>query len=482
MNKRNWGICYSGNKGPEKRALEFIYREVGKYILRDPEIYMHFVMPCVHVAELNGELPESNVIVLGTLKDNGLLQTFIKKEEVPEHGYIIKAIAHPKNPEWKAIFICGDGPKEVFYGAVDFVDDYLVKAEYVCEDANIHLQKENFLHPLPNANISAAPDFETRSVFTWGHPINDYRAYIEDLARLKLNQVIIWNDFLPINADDIVEYAHSFGMEVIWGYAWGWGFDCTKENIQALDVLSEEILREYHRTYQGKNWDGIYFQSFTEGPEYIDGIRVSEAVVELVNKTAGALLAENPNLRILFGLHAQSVKKYLDDIAKVDKRLEIIWEDCGSFPYKCCVGGFTDDNMEKWEVTDNILSLREDGKNGFVYKCQLTMEWSRGRVAHQPGPYVMGKMADEIIKHDEEILIPAWRAYSVKWLKHGEEAHRLTQKIYGSSKGKVNMCLAGMFSGGIWFPTALCAQMFWDCKESYEEIQRKVLSRGWIRF
>ncbi|MBO5669983.1 MAG: hypothetical protein J6S41_00405, partial [Clostridia bacterium] len=34
-----------------------------------------------------------------------------------------------------------------------------------------------------------------------------------------------------------------------------------------------------------------------------------------------------------FGLHATSVNTHLDSIARVDKRVEIVWEDCGEFPY-----------------------------------------------------------------------------------------------------------------------------------------------------
>jgi hypothetical protein len=39
---------------------------------------------------------------------------------------------------------------------------------------------------------------------------------------LKLNQLIIWNDYMPLNVEEIIDYAHSYGIEVIFGYAWGW--------------------------------------------------------------------------------------------------------------------------------------------------------------------------------------------------------------------------------------------------------------------
>ena len=43
--------------------------------------------------------------------------------------------------------------------------------------------------------------------------------------------------------------------------------------------------------------------------------------------------------------------------------------------------------------------------------------------------------------------------------------------------GDVNMNLAGTLSGGIWFPFALTAQLFWDCTIDYDELLERVLKR-----
>ena len=51
-------------------------------------------------------------------------------------------------------------------------------------------------------------------------------AHLENMARMKLNQLILWNDFAPINKKDFTDCAHSFGISVMWGYAWGWSLDC----------------------------------------------------------------------------------------------------------------------------------------------------------------------------------------------------------------------------------------------------------------
>ena len=60
---------------------------------------------------------------------------------------------------------------------------------------------------------------------------------------------------------------------------------------------------------------------------------VAETVVNLVNEAAEELWKITPDLHLIFGLHATSVREQLDKIAKVDKRIEILWEDCGEFPY-----------------------------------------------------------------------------------------------------------------------------------------------------
>ena len=39
---------------------------------------------------------------------------------------------------------------------------------------------------------------------------------------------------MPINAKEIIDYAHEYDIEVIWGYAWGWSTACKDFNIDAI--------------------------------------------------------------------------------------------------------------------------------------------------------------------------------------------------------------------------------------------------------
>ena len=89
-------------------------------------------------------------------------------------------------------------------------------------DSANHMIGETFDYPLYEYTYSEVSDHKIRSIFTWGHSINNFREYIDNMARVRLNEVIIWNDYVPINIDEIVEYAHSYGISVVLGYSWGW--------------------------------------------------------------------------------------------------------------------------------------------------------------------------------------------------------------------------------------------------------------------
>ena len=200
MDKRNWKIIYNTYYGMEKKAVELISKELGAQILRDQGRYTLHVLPC----EKEGKaVLDRNAVVVGLWEESELIQKHIKAEEIRPDGYVVKVT---ENDGFKLALIAAHDPAALFYGAVDFVDDYFVKA--TPRHGALHLADEIFENELPEYYNSSAPAIKTRSVFTWGHPINDYRDYIENMARLKLNQLIIWNDYAPLNAEDIVAYAH----------------------------------------------------------------------------------------------------------------------------------------------------------------------------------------------------------------------------------------------------------------------------------
>lgn len=74
-----------------------------------------------------------------------------------------------------------------------------------------------------------------------GHPINNYMEYIDNMARMKFNRLIIWNDHLPLNIEDVVKYAHEYEIDVILGFSWGWSRKCSDIDFENLDTLTNEI-------------------------------------------------------------------------------------------------------------------------------------------------------------------------------------------------------------------------------------------------
>lgn len=470
MDKRNWKIIYAKYEQMEQKAIDLVSAEVGKIICRDQGVYTLHVLPC----EKFGCEVNTNAIAIGLYQENPFAQQFFKAADVPENGYAIKVCDNPDNEELKLVVITAWDARNLFYGAVDFVDDYLPSAAPVA--GGLRTPYETFNHKLPDYEKKSFSKVKTRSIFTWGHPINDYRKYIENIARLKINQLIVWNDFIPLNAEAIVNYAHEYGIELIWGFPWGWGTDCRKIDFDKLDELRESIVQTFRDNYNGTG-DGIYFQSFTEiNEDYIGDVLVAEAVTKFVNRVAQDIYAINPEIRVQFGLHALSVKNHIEFFEDVDERIEIIWEDCGTFPYHYLPSTVNNVDFPKTlDFTERIIKQRNFGQIGLVYKGMMTMDWTK--FVHQSGPYVMGRGADGLIQNDVNMLKPIWKYFQAEWMKDGKYVWEFTRFVNKIGGGNVNLCIAGALDGGIWFPEALCAELMWSSEEEYQAIIERVAKK-----
>ena len=477
MDKRNLKIIYSRYEGPEKKALELVYREVEEVVLRDGDRYVHHVLACERAETA---VLDKNAIILGVYDENPFLQRYIDKNEIPEGGYLVRVMDDPEAPDRKLLLVAAHTPVNVFYGAVELVDGYFAYA--VPKRCEHRYHGELFSHPLPDYERAFAPKIPVRNIFTWGHPITDYREYIENMARLRFNELIVWNDYVPLNARDIVEYAHEYGIRIVFGYAWGWSRTCGETDLSRLDLLADEVIATYERDYAPLGLDGIYFQSFTEmNATHIGAQLVAEVVTDFVNDVSARLLEKHPTLSIQFGLHANSVKEHLSYIAKVDPRVYILWENCGSFPYDIFPAHPTEEDYKKAEAfTDEILSQRENGSCGVLYKCHLTLDWVGDNFVHQAGPFVLGMSSDQTKERDLRVASPLWRRFEYFWRENGKDAHRLTRRICELSEGKAGVGLAAQLSGGIFYSEALAAEMIWDPDASYAEIAERLSERRYI--
>ena len=474
MKQTEWKIIYTKYDGIAKKALDLLSKGAGGLLIREPNVYRIYVLPC----EQEGCEVSKNAFFLGCYSDSRLIQRYVDKSEVPEDGFLVKIIQNPNEEDGRFVILTAHTEQELFYSVVSFLDDYI--PGYAPKHGANRMPELIFDSPLPVASYIEAPDYKTRSIFTWGHSINDYRAYIDNMARLKFNELILWNDFVPLNIKDVIEYAHAYGIKVNLGYSWGWIDGCgkiTDISDQRLLELKKGIIAEYESKYSDTGCDGIYFQSFTEREdEFIGGRLIAEAVTTLVNMTSAELLQKHPHLKLQFGLHATSVAKRLDEIAKVDPRVEILWEDCGEFPYH--YQSFVADEIQYDKTlvfTKKLLELRNGIGVGLVFKGVMMLDWTK--FVNQQGPYVMGENSKKTAKHDRCLRASAWLEYSADWIRNGNRAAQMLRFIKNNRLGEVNMCLAGTFDGGIYLPMALCAEMFRSCGEEYADLLSRVARR-----
>lgn len=412
--------------------------------------------------------------------------------EVPDksEAYGIYVGDDPRDASKQLIQICGRDERGLFYGAVDFANRYCGSELLGKQD----MWRRGFwcdpmCRRLPHWQVSCAPAIQKRGIWTWGHMIHDYRGFFENMAKLRLNQIVIWNDHPPINADDVVTYAHAYGIEVIWGFSWGWSQPqyMTKllENFdaEAKRQLKAHILKTYREDYANIAGDGIYFQSFTElFTEEVNGRSIAQLVVELVNDVGGALLDEEPQLELQFGLHAISVKNKQHIIAQTDKRIRIVWEDCGVFPFD-----YRADTVENFDTTlefaKGLLQLRgKEERFGAVLKGMTKLDWFDFH--HFVGRYVMGERSEEYIDRRCVEKAPFWKLIQAGWMKNGSYAAKTIVAIAKGNENAVVQALVedGMLEREIMLPVAMYAQMLWQPEEDFQELLQQVALWPCVRF
>ena len=414
-------------------------------------------------------------IYIGTKQNN----SYIKSRSV---SGLTVAESYAISVKDGTVIIEGFDDAGTLYGVLDFYNKYVAKFNHPHNDrywVNFWVEEE-----IPDFEHISAPSVAERGLWTWGHVIYDYRGYIRHMMKLKMNSVIIWNDFVPANAAEIVEYAHSCNIKVYWGFAWLWDTNCRLFFLDKLDGEPEKILQKYEKEYANSGGDGIYFQTFTELREdNVNGILVAEAAAKFVNKTAALLYEKYPGIELQFGLHATSVKNRLEFIREVDKRIRIVWEDCGSFPFSYVpfdVEGFD----ETLDFTKNIAVLRgDDDRFGAVTKGLVKLDWST--FEHSEGSQCIGVCSEHMRRNRVERKARIWRCIQAGWLANADKAHEAVRDMCRTKKGALSLFALvedGMFEENIMYPVALYSEMLWDCETDIKTLETEVALREYVSF
>ena len=450
-----------------KRALEVLSSTLLDYTKEYPV--------CV-ADDCAEEVSDFRRIYIGTKESNRYIAENGKGEWRSAEEYRISV----KND---TVFIEGSDDAGALYGAIDFYDRFILPNEYPGDPDRYRV---NFFEKdtLPDFEYHSKPSVKERGLWTWGHVIYDYKGYLDHMMLLKMNRVIIWNDFLPVNAREITEYAHARNIKLIWGFSWLWDTDCAKFDMNALDGESQKVFERFEKEFGETEIDGIYFQTFTElNREYIGGVLIADAASRFVNRTAELFYRKYPNIEIEFGLHANSVKHRLDFIKTVDSRIRIVWENCGSFPFS-----YLPDDVKDFEETKDfvkkIASLRGDEERfGVVTKGLVKLDWTC--FEHCVGAQYIGVSTKRMKRDRVDRKAPIWKYIQANWIAYADKALEMVQTMRDSKNGELSVYALvedGMFEENVMWPVALYAQMLWDCDEALPSITSRVALRSDVVF
>ena len=424
------------------------------------------------VVPTDADAPQgSRLFRIGTRQNNPALADLLPP--APAESYRIRV-------RDGVVSIVGSDDGGTLYGCVDFRTRFLLP---LCAPGFDLLPKRPPDGELPDFECESSPATVDRGVWSWGHVVYDFRRFIDNMVRLKMNTLILWNDAPPFYAREMVDYAHENNVRILWGFAWGWDTDCKKITPSTLSALSPETFREYEQKYAPLGGDGIYFQSFTErDDDEVDGRPIASIVTDFVNATAALFFEKYPDLRLEFGLHATSVRGHLDDIARVDPRIRVVWENCGSFPFSYMPADVSDAD-ETRAFVKKIASLRgSDERFGAVTKGFTKLDWTTFR--HLDGSVASGRSSDRFRADRCAKKRDVWRFLQAGWLKNGEVALSIIRAMQSVGREIELTALVedGLFEERIPFPVALCAEMFWDAVDPYPEILYRTAQRPDVEF
>ena len=93
MKQTEWKIIYTKYEGITKKAIHLLSKEAGKLLIREPEVYQLFVLPC----EKEGSVVSKNAFFVGCYNESTAIKEYVAPSEVPEDGFLVKG--HPRSTE-----------------------------------------------------------------------------------------------------------------------------------------------------------------------------------------------------------------------------------------------------------------------------------------------------------------------------------------------------------------------------------------------
>ncbi|MFA7159033.1 MAG: hypothetical protein WC299_06980 [Kiritimatiellia bacterium] len=449
-----WELAYGSYDGVERFALGELNAAAQRCL--------PYVIRCAPAA---GSPPgKENMILFGTAANNPLIAELTSRKLIAipakPQSYAIAGMASPWAPGRRVLAVAGSDPAGALYGAVDFCARFAPAATGT-----------NPLESSADFTASEGPLVENRGIWTWGYVVYDYRRFIDNMARLKLNMLTIWNDCPPLNIAEIIPYARARGIKIILGFHWGWGLILDLSRAADREAIRKAVLDEYEKNYSRLDFDGIYFQTVTEHNDTEAGGKSLAAIVcAMVNDIAGALLERRPGLHIQFGLHATSIRENYTDLSALDPGITIVWENNGAIPFCYTVEPEYATAPEGYRTFAQTLAycrklatFRPGAPFGIVPKGWINIDWSNEFEHH--GPFLMGERHRRYISERLAQRQPHWDKVNELWRKNNALAAEFYREMLKlSPKGMIVTALVedGMFEERVQPSVGLFAETVWN--------------------
>ena len=465
-------IVYGERSGMAGFALEELVRRV-----QDDFPYVIEVQPAQAV-----DLPgiTDHCLLVGTPQENRWIAGFLERGDItlppdPE-GFTIKRLAHPWQAGRSMLIITGPAPVGVLRGVETF-NSLVWKA---AEPGAPRLDLPGHFTGADRLVQMESPAVAEGGLWTWGYVIYDYRRFLDNMARLKLNCLTVWNDVPPVNCADIITYAHDRGVRLILGFPWGWGMDYNLADPPDRMKIQAQVLDHYQQHIAHLQPDGIYFQTLTEHhATSLAGRSTAALAGELVNQVAHQLYEISPNLDVRFGLHATSIGAHYTDLAALDPRITIVWEDAGALPFSydpaLVLNGITFD--ETLAYAAQLAAFRPGTTFAMVAKGWTTLDWQNEFEHH--GPFLLGVRSRAFTRRRLEQKQARWDRVNAAWQRYLPQAQVFYRALLKASQGRMavlGLVEDGLFEERIQPAAALMAETLWNPNATASELEQRAAS------
>ncbi len=457
-----WQVCFGTYRGID----EFALNELQKMVQR----FLPYVME-VRAADVPPDR-DAHVILLGTAAGNPRIAELAKSGvlSIPEQaeGYTCACFPSPWNKHRKCVVIAGADPSGTLYGVMHF--NKRLAGQIPSDPTGVR----QVLDQLNEFNEQEWPSVENRGIWSWGYVVYDYRRFIDNLARLRMNRLLLWNDVPPLNCRAVIDYAHARGVKVVLGFPWGWGIQgLHPNNPQDRQMIKDDVLCRVDEMQESFGMDAIYFQTFTETTKKeVGGKPLAALARDWVNDIAGAILDRYPGLRIEWGLHATSILENHKYLESLDPGVVIVWEDAGVIPY--AYDPVTHSNAESVPATLNnpkatvdysrkLAAFRANREFAMVAKGWTTLSWHTEFEHH--GPFILGEGSPDFIRDRLQTRQQRWGEVNRLWLANYPEALRFYRAMLATSLSRMTvlgLIEDGLFEEKIQISAALFAETIWN--------------------